>query len=132
MKHVLLKIGIGKQGSTLEAMVSTEHGKTIHQENIRTHRLKHLVALLLRCLFIAALVLAFAFPYPPVSDTGADGEDDVVGVYIDNSVSMRALSDKTSLLDEARESARSLVGQYPPSTRFILLTNSFECKTSIL
>lgn len=100
--------------------------RTIHQENIRTHRLKHLVALLLRCLFIAALVLAFAFPYPPVSDTGADGEDDVVGIYIDNSVSMRALSDKTSLLDDARESARSLVGQYPPSTRFILLTNSFE------
>lgn len=100
--------------------------RTIHQENTRTRRLKHLVALLLRCLFIAALVSAFAFPYPSVSDADGDREEDVVGVYIDNSMSMKALSDKTSLLDDARESAHNLVRQYPLSMRFILMTNSFE------
>lgn len=100
--------------------------RNIHQENTKTHRLKHLVALLLRCLFYAALVLAFAFPYHPVSETGIDTEKGVVGIYIDNSMSMKALSDKTTLLDDARESARSLVRQCPPSARFVLLTNSFE------
>ena len=110
----------------LEYFSNTELLKTIHQENKRTRRLKHLVALLLRCVFVAALVLAFAFPYRPVADMVFDAEEDVVGIYIDNSMSMKALSERTTLLDDARESARSLVRQYPPSTRFLLLTNSFE------
>lgn len=110
----------------LEYFSNTALLRTIHQENTKTHRLKHLIALLLRCLFIAALVLAFAFPYPKSTDTAFDVEEDVVGVYIDNSMSMKALSDKTTLFDDARESARSLVEQYPPSTRFLLMTNSFE------
>ncbi len=105
---------------------NTELLKNIQQENKRTRRLKHLVALLLRCVFLAALVLAFAFPYSRDTETGNESEEDVVGVYIDNSMSMKALSERTTLLDDARESARSLVRQYPPSTRFLLLTNSFE------
>ena len=40
--------------------------RNIQQENAKTRKLKYLVTLLLRCLFIAALVLAFAFPYRPV------------------------------------------------------------------
>ena len=110
----------------LEYFSNTELLKTIHQENKRTRRLKHLVALLLRCVFLAALVLAFAFPYRPSADAVFDAEEDVVGIYIDNSMSMKALSERTTLLDDARESARQLVEQYPPSTRFLLLTNSFE------
>lgn len=110
----------------LEYFSNTELLKTIHQENKRTRRLKHLVALLLRCVFIAALVLAFAFPYPQDTESALDVEEDVVGVYIDNSMSMKALSERTTLLDDARESARNLVRQYPPSTRFLLMTNSFE------
>ena len=110
----------------LEYFSNTELLKTIHQENKRTRRLKHLVALLLRCVFIAALVFAFAFPYRPSSDANLDAEEDVVGIYMDNSMSMKSLSEKTTLLDDARESARSLVRQYPPSTRFLLMTNSFE------
>ena len=100
--------------------------KTIRQENARTRRLKHLVALLLRCLFIAALVLAFAFPYAPDAAAEIDTEEGVVGVYIDNSMSMKAQSQKTTLLEDARSSARSLVSKLPPATRFLLLTNSFE------
>lgn len=110
----------------LEYFSNTELLRTIRQENKRTRRLKHLVALLLRCVFIAALVLAFAFPYLPVSETDEVVEEDVVGVYLDNSMSMKALSERTTLLDDARESARNMVRQSPPSTRFLLLTNSFE------
>ena len=36
--------------------------RSIQQENAKTRKLKYLVTLLLRCLFITALVLAFAFP----------------------------------------------------------------------
>ena len=90
----------------LEYFSNTELLKTIHQENKRTRRLKHLVALLLRCVFIAALVLAFAFPYRPAADSAFDAEEDVVGVSVDNSMSMKALSERTTQLDDARASAR--------------------------
>lgn len=100
--------------------------KNIQQETARTKKLKHLVLLALRCIFIAALVLAFAFPYRPDDAAKINTEEGVVGVYIDNSMSMKALSDKTTLLEDARELAKDLVGEFPPSTRYLLLTNSFE------
>jgi hypothetical protein len=100
--------------------------KTIRQENARTRRLKHLVALALRCLFVAALVLAFAFPYRPDAAAEIDTEEGVVAVYIDNSMSMKAQSQKTTLLEDARVSAQHLVSKLPPNTRYLLLTNRFE------
>lgn len=100
--------------------------KTIQQENAKTKKLKYLVTLCLRCLFIAALVLAFAFPYKKESATSIDTEEGVVGIYIDNSMSMKAQSSKTTLMEDARESARDLVESFSPSTRYLLMTNSFE------
>lgn len=100
--------------------------KTIEQENAKTKKLKYLITLCLRCLFIVALVLAFAFPYKPDASMDLNADEGFVGVYLDNSMSMKAQSAKTTLLEDARESARNLVRQLPPSTRYLLLTNSFE------
>ena len=100
--------------------------KNIQQESARTKKLKHLVLLALRCVFIIALVLAFAFPYRPDEAAKINTDEGVVGIYIDNSMSMKALSDKTTLIEDARGLARDLVGGFPPSTRYLLLTNSFE------
>ena len=100
--------------------------KTIQQENSKTNKLKYLVVLALRCIFIVALVLAFAFPFLKDKAMRFDSDEDLVGVYIDNSMSMKAQSTRTTLLEEARESARALVDQLPPSTRYLLMTNSFE------
>ena len=105
---------------------NTEVLRNIQQENARTKRLKQLVALLLRCLFIVALVIAFAFPYREETAANIDMEEGVVGIYIDNSMSMKAQSSKTTLLEDARESARGLVERFSPSTRYLLMTNSFE------
>ena len=100
--------------------------KTIQQENAKTKKLKYLVTLALRCLFIAALVLAFAFPYRPDHAAAINTEEGLVGIYLDNSMSMKAQSQKTTLLEDARVSARNLVERCTPSTRFLLMTNSFE------
>ena len=100
--------------------------KTIQQENAKTKKLKYLVTLFLRCLFIAALVLAFAFPYKKESAASINTEEGIVGIYIDNSMSMKAQSSKTTLLEDARESAKALVSRFSPSTRYLLMTNSFE------
>ena len=100
--------------------------RSIQQENAKTRKLKYLVTLLLRCLFIAALVFAFAFPYKPEKQLNVSAENNVVGVYIDNSMSMKGQSQRTTMLEDARQSARDLVHKLSPSCRYLLMTNSFE------
>ena len=100
--------------------------RNIQQENAKTRKLKYLVTLLLRCLFIAALVLAFAFPYRPEKQLNVNSADNLIGIYIDNSMSMKGQSQRTTLLEDARQSARDLVHKLNPSNRYVLMTNSFE------
>ena len=100
--------------------------RSIQQENAKTRKLKYLVTLLLRCLFFAALVLAFAFPYRPEKQLNVNAAESLVGVYIDNSMSMKGQSQRTTLIEDARQSARDLVHKLSPSSRYLLMTNSFE------
>lgn len=100
--------------------------RSIQQENAKTRKLKYLVTLLLRCLFFAALVLAFAFPYRPEKQLNVNSTDNLIGIYIDNSMSMKGQSQRTTLLEDARQSARDLVHKFNPSNRYLLMTNSFE------
>ena len=98
--------------------------KTIEQENAKTKKLKYIIALIMRMLFIAALVLAFAHPYNPEQKLKTDDADNLVAVYIDNSMSMQSQSSEISLIEDARASARKIVSNISPSQRFVLLTNS--------
>ncbi|MBR1512819.1 MAG: BatA and WFA domain-containing protein [Bacteroidales bacterium] len=100
--------------------------RSIQQENAKTRKLKYWITLVLRCLFIAALVLAFAFPYHPERQITTDAADNLVGIYIDNSMSMKGQSARTTMLEDARQSARDLVHKLSPSSRYLLMTNSFE------
>ena len=100
--------------------------RSIQQENAKTRKLKYLVTLLLRCLFIAALVLAFAFPYHPEKQLNVNTAESLVGIYIDNSMSMKGQSQRTTMIEDARQSARDLVHKLNPSNRYLLMTNSFE------
>ena len=100
--------------------------RSIQQENAKTRKLKYLFTLLLRCLFVAALVLAFAFPYKPEKQLNVNAENNLVGIYIDNSMSMKGQSERTTLIEDARQSARDLVHKLNPSNRYLLMTNSFE------
>ena len=100
--------------------------RSIQQENAKTRKLKYLVTLLLRCLFIAALVMAFAFPYRPEKQLNVNAASNLVGIYIDNSMSMKGQSQRTTMLEDARQSARDLVHKLNPSNRYLLMTNSFE------
>jgi hypothetical protein len=100
--------------------------RSIQQENAKTRKLKYLVTLLLRCLFIAALVLAFAFPYRPEKQLNVNTAESLVGIYIDNSMSMKGQSQRTTMIEDARQSTRDLVHKLNPSNRYLLMTNSFE------
>ena len=98
--------------------------KTIEQENAKTKKLKYIIALIMRMLFIAGLVFAFAYPYNPGQKLKTDDADNLVAVYIDNSMSMHSQSSEISLIEDARSSARKMVSNISPSQRFVLLTNS--------
>lgn len=98
--------------------------KTIEQENAKTKKLKYIIVLIMRMSFIAALVFAFAYPYNPEQKLKTDDADNLIAVYIDNSMSMHCQSSEISLIEDARSSARALVRNTGPSQRFVLLTNS--------
>lgn len=101
--------------------------RELKQETQKQSRLKHLLVLLLRMLAIAAVVLAFAQPYIPVSKAIINpGGENAVSIYIDNSFSMQAESEEGTLLDAAKAKALGIASVYRNSDRFQLLTNDFE------
>ena len=101
--------------------------RQLREAHRRQSQLKHLLVLLARMLAIAFLVLAFARPFVPAQDMGSDPAGNAVGVYIDNSFSMSALSpDGGCLLDRAVASALDVAAAYRPGDRFMLITNDFE------
>jgi len=92
-------------------------------------RLRHLLILLFRILAIIAIVIAFAQPYFPVAKNLISPEQkNLLSIYIDNSFSMEAISEKGTLLDEARDKAKEIASVYKSSDMFRLITNDFEGK----
>ena len=101
--------------------------RELKQETQKQSRLKHLLVLLMRMLAIVALVLAFARPFIPARDNLIrPQETNNVSVYVDNSFSMQAESEKGTLLESAKEKADEIASVYKASDRFQLLTNDME------
>jgi hypothetical protein len=100
----------------------------IKQDTRSRSRLKHLLILLCRLLAVAFLVLAFAQPFIPSSQSNLAGGLKNVSIYIDNSFSMDAVGKTGSLLETAKRKAREIATAYQPADRFQLLTNDFEAR----
>ena len=99
--------------------------KEVKEETSNRQKLRNLLVLLMRCLAIAAMVLAFAQPFIPLS-TGVKKGEKAISIYVDNSFSMGALSKNAPLLELARQRARDIVGAFGVEDRFQVLTNDFE------
>ncbi|MBK8557940.1 MAG: BatA and WFA domain-containing protein [Lewinellaceae bacterium] len=99
--------------------------KEVKEETNSRRKLRNLLVLLMRCLAIAFLVLAFAQPFIPRSGEVKQG-DKSVSVFIDNSFSMAALAKDAPLLELSKQRARDIVRAYRASDRFQILTNDFE------
>lgn len=99
--------------------------KEVKEETSNRQKLRNLLVLLMRCLAIAAMVLAFAQPFIPLSSDVKKGER-AVSVFVDNSFSMNALSQDAPLLELAKQRARDIVSAYGVTDRFQILTNDFE------
>ena len=101
--------------------------KSLREETQSRSRLKHLLVLIARCLALIALITAFAQPYIPASKRTVSGAKSI-SIYIDNSFSMDAQGESSSLLEVAKKHALEIASSYKPSDKFQLLTNDFEGK----
>ncbi len=100
--------------------------KELKEERSTRNKLKHLLVLLTRLLALAFLVLAFAQPFIPQTETEVVRGTKAASIYIDNSFSMNAQSNDVSLFEKAKRKAREIVEAYGPEDRFQILTNDFE------
>lgn len=102
--------------------------KTIEQENSKTRKLKHLFVLMARMLFIASLVIAFAYPYKKDNNAINNNVDNLIAVYIDNSMSMQSLSAEKTLFEDSRTSALKLVENLNQAQKYVLLSNDRDTR----
>ena len=81
-----------------------------------------------RMLFIASLVIAFAYPYKKDNNAINNNVDNLIAVYIDNSMSMQAHSSEKTLFEDSRSSALKLVESLNQAQKYILLSNDRDPK----
>lgn len=98
----------------------------IQTETRRQSTLRQLLILLCRILAIAFLVLAFARPVIPGSNSTIGKGSNDISIYVDNSFSMDNTDGTTTLLESAKAKCREIVAAYGPTDRFQLLTSDLE------
>ena len=99
--------------------------QSVRQSTSSRLRIKHLLILCSRLLFLLFLVLTFAQPKLPGREEM--GLHDVVYVYLDNSMSMSDLVDNNiNGLDSGILHVRDILKTFPRSTRYVFLTNDFS------
>lgn len=85
--------------------------KELEHDTIRKLKLRQIILLVLRTLAVIALVLSFARPvkigYFPL--VGSIGQSTRIAMLFDNSASMNANVERTSLLDRSKETAMNLL-----------------------
>jgi hypothetical protein len=102
--------------------------KDIKKESQNKSRLKQILILIARILTLIFLVFAFAQPYIPVSTDTKKQANQIIGVYIDNSFSMNALSENGQLFELAKNKALEISMAYSAGTKFKLFTNDLQAK----
>ncbi len=100
--------------------------KNVQEVTTSRLKLKHLLVLLCRLLFLFFLVMAFAQPVLKNEHSELLSGDNHVSLYIDNSYSMENQIDGNQALDLATSYVTSLSRFFSPSTNYSLLTNDFE------
>ena len=99
--------------------------QAILEKTKRESKLQHLLVLFLRILGITALAFAFAQPYLP-NDKFETQSGTIVSVFVDNSFSMEAQTQQSSLLNETIDAAKKIVDAFSYNDEFVLITNDFS------
>ncbi|MFP4094118.1 MAG: BatA domain-containing protein [Cyclobacteriaceae bacterium] len=102
--------------------------KNVKKTTTSKLKVKHLLILMARLLFITFLVLTFAQPFLPGKESDEEGNqaDKLVYIYLDNSLSMSSeLSSNVRGIDQGVNYIEEILALYPRNTRYKLLTNEF-------
>ncbi|NJN27789.1 MAG: hypothetical protein HC819_18380 [Cyclobacteriaceae bacterium] len=103
---------------------STRFLENIKKASSQKLKIKHLLILLARLLFLLFLVLAFAQPFLP--STNKNPQAGSVYIYLDNSSSMSNRVDGTiTSLEMGIDYIAKILEIYPENTNYKLLTNEF-------
>ncbi len=95
--------------------------KKVIQETRKSSRLKKFLILATRLFLLACLILAFAQPYIPASESAL--QDTKTLIYLDNSYSMQASEGQSSLLQKA---VNQLLAGLEEDNNYDLFTNDAE------
>jgi len=98
--------------------------RQIQTESRKTRQIKKWLVLLTRMLILAALVIAFARPY--LLDENAKTGRQLVSIYLDNSQSMGAEGEQGELFENAKNVARTLLGNLPNEAKVQLVNNALS------
>ncbi|MBR5433750.1 MAG: BatA domain-containing protein [Bacteroidales bacterium] len=94
------------------------------EQNSTKSKLKEVLLLISRIGLIACIVIVFAQPYIPNTDTPRKHTSEAVAIYIDNSFSTQTESKNGVVLEFEKNKAQEIVDAYPSDTRFYLFTNT--------
>ena len=101
--------------------------KEVKDETSNRSKIRNFLVLLSRLLAFAALILAFAQPY--LSDKKINQKkDNYVSLFIDNSFSMRSMSEDVPLIDKAKSTARSIIEAFSETDQFQIVTHNLSGK----
>ena len=100
--------------------------KEVKEATSNRLKLKHLLILLARILFIVFLALTFAQPFIKSKNASSISGAANVAFYLDNSYSMQNELEEGKALDIAVKSVSSATDVFPPNTSYSLFTNDFE------
>lgn len=95
-------------------------------------RIRNLIILLLRILFILSLVFAFAQPFIQNNEKTISESNNILAIYIDNSFSMSQEGEKTSILDESKSKAIAMLQTMPSNTKSLLCYHGMDFSVSQL
>ena len=99
--------------------------KDITADNKNRSKIKSWLLLLTRLLALACLVIAFAQPYIPSKHTTTTNnkQQNIAHIYVDNSFSMNAETDKGIAIEIAKAKAIELVNSFSDDTQFKIINN---------
>lgn len=106
--------------------------KELQKQTRSARTLRQWLVLLSRMLALAFLVFAFAQPYIPVDGDENNIRGHVVIIYIDNSFSMEAESERGPSIEVAKLRADEIIKNFSETDRFCILTNDFTTSTRLV
>ena len=100
--------------------------RAVETQTSSFRRLKQLLTLLARVLFLACLVFAFAQPFIPTANKLGLDRKGVTSFYVDNSYSMQNEENTQRYLDVAKNKLDELLTIFKNATNIQLITNDFN------